>query len=65
MQEAQLSIGGSTKDVWVYLFGQEAPGRFKGYFGIKEPPIPSFTPLPVSLLPTAKYKRYSLKLTVF
>ncbi|KGM42750.1 hypothetical protein JY97_11795 [Alkalispirochaeta odontotermitis] len=49
MQEAQLSIGGSTKDVWVYLFGQEAPGRFKGYFGIKEPPIPSFTPARITL----------------
>ena len=49
MQEAQLSIGENTKDAWVYIFGQEGPGRFRGYFGIKEPPIPSFTPARITL----------------
>jgi|GEM_PF-736944 len=49
MREGRLSIDGSTKDVWVYLFGREAPDRFRGYFGVKEAPIPSFTPARITL----------------
>jgi len=49
MREAQLSIDGSTRSVWIYLFDQEAPERFRGYFGIREPPIPSFTPARITL----------------
>jgi len=49
MREAQLSIDGTTRNVWIYLFGKEAPERFRGYFGIREPPIPSFTPARITL----------------
>ena len=47
--KGQLSIAGESSDVSLRVYGEAAPKRFSGWFGEKDPPVPSFTPARLTL----------------
>ncbi len=47
--KGQLSIAEESSDVSVQVYRVAAPKRFSGWFGEKEPPVPSFTPARLTL----------------